>query len=143
MQLRGLATRRGWSGGDALAGEASAPAITPAGALTFEPHQGLQGLESLSGEWSRLLASISEVKFNHVPGWYRAYLKSGECDPACVWFIAVYRHGQLVAICPLQFQSHQIRLLRPRFLGTVEATSCSFLILYAPGRWTTDCFGMS
>ena len=119
MQLRGPATKSGWSEGDALPGEASAPAIPAAGAFTFEPHQGLQGLEDLSGEWHRLLAAIPEVKFNHVPGWYRAYLKSGECDPARVWFIAVYRHGQLVAICPLQFQSHHIRLLRPRFLGTV------------------------
>ncbi len=119
MQLRRLATRIGWSGGDALPRESSAPGADTAGAFSFEARQGLQGLEGLAAEWRTLLASIAEVQFNHFPEWYRAYLESGECDPAHVWFIAAYRNEQLAAICPLQFQSHHIRLLRPRFLGTV------------------------
>jgi CelD/BcsL family acetyltransferase involved in cellulose biosynthesis len=88
--------------------------------LVFQAHQGLPGLQYLSQEWARLLQSMPDARFNHYPGWHRAYLASAEFDPANVWFIAAYRDAELVAICPLQFQSHRVPLLHPRYLGTLE-----------------------
>jgi CelD/BcsL family acetyltransferase involved in cellulose biosynthesis len=91
-----------------------------AAALVFQAHQGLSGLQRLTPEWMRLVDLIPGARFNHFPEWYRAYLTSSNCDPANVWFIAAYREGQLVAICPLQFQNHRVPLLHPRYLGTIE-----------------------
>jgi hypothetical protein len=68
-----------------------------------------------------LAKSIPSARFNHFPGWYRAYLTSRMSDPDTVWFIAAYRDGrELAAIAPLQFQRRRVRLLHPRLLGTVD-----------------------
>jgi CelD/BcsL family acetyltransferase involved in cellulose biosynthesis len=91
-----------------------------AAALVFDAYQGLPGLQLLSPDWTRLVESMPGARFNQFPGWYRAYLASSECDPTNVWFIAAYRGDQLVAVCPLQFQSHRVPLLHPRYLGTLE-----------------------
>jgi hypothetical protein len=88
--------------------------------LVFQAYQGLAGLQHLSEEWARLLQSMPGARFNHFPGWHRAYLASGDFDPANVWFIAAYREGELAAICPLQFQTHRVPFLQPRYLGTLE-----------------------
>jgi CelD/BcsL family acetyltransferase involved in cellulose biosynthesis len=74
----------------------------------------------LAPEWNRLAGSIPDVRFLHLPCWYRAYLSSQQCDAADVWFVAAYRGSQLVAVFPLQIQSHQVAFLKPRFLGTIE-----------------------
>jgi CelD/BcsL family acetyltransferase involved in cellulose biosynthesis len=102
-------------------------------ALEFQAHQGLPGLQHLTEDWTRLLESLPAARFNHFPGWYRAYLASGEFDPANVWFIAAYRGRELVAICPLQFQSHRVPLVQPRYLGTLEGNELQLSeFIFAP-----------
>jgi CelD/BcsL family acetyltransferase involved in cellulose biosynthesis len=88
--------------------------------LQFRAYQGSQGLEFLAPQWTALAESIPGAAFNHFPGWYRAHLLSQRCDPNSLWFIAAYRAQRLVAVFPLQFQSHRVKILRPRFLGTVD-----------------------
>ena len=102
-------------------------------ALAFQAHQGLPGLQRLIPDWTRLLESLPGARFNHFPGWYRAYLASGEFDPAKVWFIAAYRDRELVAVCPLQFQSHRVPLVQPRYLGTLEGNELQLSeFIFAP-----------
>jgi CelD/BcsL family acetyltransferase involved in cellulose biosynthesis len=88
--------------------------------VTFVVHQGLNGLQRLAPEWTQLVETLPGARFVHYPEWYRAYLSSLASDPARVWFIAAYRDQQLVAIFPLQFQSHRVSGLRPRVFGTIE-----------------------
>jgi CelD/BcsL family acetyltransferase involved in cellulose biosynthesis len=90
-------------------------------ALVFQAHQGRPGLQHLTPEWTRLVELMPGARFDHFPCWYRAYLTSGDCDPASVWFIAAHRDAQLVAVCPLQLQRHRVPFLNPRYLGTLEA----------------------
>ncbi|HEV2701266.1 MAG TPA: GNAT family N-acetyltransferase, partial [Steroidobacteraceae bacterium] len=101
--------------------------------LTFQAHQGLPGLRHLNEDWLRLLESMPGASFNHFPGWYRAYLSCGDVDAAKVWFIAIHRNAQLVAICPLQFQSHRVPFLHPRYLGTLKGNELQLSdFIFAP-----------
>jgi CelD/BcsL family acetyltransferase involved in cellulose biosynthesis len=86
----------------------------------FRAYCGSQGLEYLAGEWMALAESIPDARFNHFPGWYRAHLASNRSDPASFWFITAHRDQKLVAVFPLQFQSHRVKILRPKFLGTLN-----------------------
>jgi CelD/BcsL family acetyltransferase involved in cellulose biosynthesis len=88
--------------------------------LLFRAYQGPQGLESLAPEWTTLVESMPDARFCHFPGWYRAHVISNRSDPASFWFVAAYRDQKLVAVFPLQFQSHRVKILRPRFLGTID-----------------------
>jgi hypothetical protein len=88
--------------------------------LLFRAYQGSQGLECLDREWLMLAESIPDARFNHFPGWYRAHLASNRSDPAGFWFLAAHRDQKLVAVFPLQFQSHRVKVLRPTFLGTIN-----------------------
>jgi CelD/BcsL family acetyltransferase involved in cellulose biosynthesis len=88
--------------------------------LFFRAYQGLQGLEQLAPEWTALVESLNGAGFNYFPEWYRAYVSSRRSDPNCVWFIAAYRDRELAAVFPLQLQTHRVRFLQPRFLGTIE-----------------------
>jgi CelD/BcsL family acetyltransferase involved in cellulose biosynthesis len=109
---------------DAVVGHRSERLIIPAvkekEVLLFQAYQGSQGLERLAPEWTVLAESIPGARFNHFPGWYRAHLVSHRSDPDSLWFIAAYRDQQLVAVFPLQFQSHRVKILRPKFLGTID-----------------------
>jgi CelD/BcsL family acetyltransferase involved in cellulose biosynthesis len=96
------------------------PAVKKKEALLFQAYQGSQGLEHLAPEWTVLAESMPSARFNHFPGWYRAHLASHRSDPASLWFIAAYRDQQLVAVFPLQFQNHRVKVLRPKFLGTID-----------------------
>lgn len=96
------------------------PAAEKKAVLLFQAYQGSQGLEHLAPEWTALAESMPRARFNHFPGWYRAHLASHRSDPASLWFIAAYRDQQLVGVFPLQFQSHRVKVLRPRFLGTID-----------------------
>jgi CelD/BcsL family acetyltransferase involved in cellulose biosynthesis len=89
--------------------------------VRFQAEQAMAGLERIESEWTALAGSIPDAQFNHFPGWYRAYLTSGRCDPASVWFIVARNDSQaLVGVFPLQFQSRRVKLLRPRLLGTID-----------------------
>ena len=102
-------------------------------AAVFQAHQGLPGLQHLTQDWLHLLETMPGARFNHFPGWYRAYLASGDIDPASVWFIAVHRGAQLVGICPLQFQNHRVPLLHPRYLGTLKGNELQLSdFIFAP-----------
>ena len=90
------------------------------GEPTFVAHEGLEGLQRLAPEWTALAKSLPGARFMHFPEWYRAYLSSLAPDPARVWFIAAYRDEELVAVFPLQFQSHSVSGLRPRVFGTID-----------------------
>jgi CelD/BcsL family acetyltransferase involved in cellulose biosynthesis len=132
---------------DARPGDSSAPATDQADGVLFVAYQGTLGLQQLAPEWEAMAASIPGASFNHFPGWYRAYLASNRCDPAKIWFIAAYRKQRLVAIFPLQFQTHLIRVLRPRCLGTIDddelqlsdfvfaPTAANASLLYELTRW--------
>lgn len=100
---------------------AAAPVAAPVeGALAFEAHQGLPGLERLASEWQALAESLPGMRFMHLPNWYRAYLTSRKSDPDLIWFVTAHRGPCLVAVFPLQFQNYQVRSLRPRLLGTID-----------------------
>jgi CelD/BcsL family acetyltransferase involved in cellulose biosynthesis len=88
--------------------------------LTFQAHQGLAALEQLAPAWEALAEATPGARFNHFPGWYRAYVSSLEADPNRVWFVAAYRGAKLVAICPLHFQDFRAGAFRPRILGTID-----------------------
>jgi len=88
--------------------------------LRFKAHRGLPGLEHLAPDWIVLAKSIAGARFNHMPGWYRAYLSSNKSDASSVWFVAAYRDAELVAVFPLQFQNRRVKFLQPRFLGTID-----------------------
>lgn len=123
------------------------PAVKKKEVLLFQAYQGSQGLEHLAPEWTVLAESMPGARFNHFPGWYRAHLASHRSDPASLWFIAAYRDEQLVAVFPLQFQSHRVKVLRPRFLGTIDddelqlsdfvfaQTASNANLLYEMTRW--------
>jgi CelD/BcsL family acetyltransferase involved in cellulose biosynthesis len=88
--------------------------------LLFRAYQGSLGLECLDREWMALAESIPDARFNHFPGWYRAHLGSKRSDPQSCWFITARRGQTLVAVFPMQFQSHRVKILRPKFLGTIN-----------------------
>jgi len=88
--------------------------------LLFRAHHGPQGLEQLAPEWGALAESLPGAAFYHFPEWYRAYLAAYRADSGRIWFVAAYRDHELAAVFPLQFQTHRVRLLRTRFLGTIE-----------------------
>lgn len=88
--------------------------------FAFRAYRGLEGLERLAAEWIVLLETIPDPRFNQFPEWYRAYLSSLVADDNRVWFVAAYRGGALVAICPMQFQDYRVGVFRPRILGTIE-----------------------
>jgi CelD/BcsL family acetyltransferase involved in cellulose biosynthesis len=96
------------------------PAVKEEEGLLFRAFQGSQGLECLAREWMVLAESMPDARFNHFPGWYRAHLASNRSDPASFWFLAAHRDQELVAVFPLQFQSHRVKILRPKFLGTIN-----------------------
>jgi hypothetical protein len=85
----------------------------------------------------RLAESIPDTRFNHFPGWYRARLASNRSDPAGFWFLAAHRDQQLVAVFPLQFQSHCGKVLRPTFLARSMTMSCNYPISCLHGRRAT------
>jgi CelD/BcsL family acetyltransferase involved in cellulose biosynthesis len=101
-------------------GELATAAVDARDGLLLRAYQGPRGLLELAPEWTTLAASIPGARFNHFPEWYQSYLTSGCCDPARIWFIAAYRNQELVAIFPLQNQTHSVSILRPRFLGTID-----------------------
>ena len=123
------------------------PAVKETEVLVFRAFQGSQGLERLAPEWTILAESMPDARFNHFPGWYRAHLVSHMSDPDSLWFIAAYRDQQLAAVFPLQFQSHQVKILQPKFLGTVDddelqlsdfvfaKTASNANLLYEMTRW--------
>jgi CelD/BcsL family acetyltransferase involved in cellulose biosynthesis len=89
--------------------------------LNFEAHQGRGGLEQIAREWAELADSIPGVRFNQLPGWYRAYLASGRCDPATVWFVTARgATRELVGVFPLQWHGRRIIWLGARVLGTIN-----------------------
>jgi CelD/BcsL family acetyltransferase involved in cellulose biosynthesis len=88
--------------------------------LTFQAFRGREGLEQIAPAWHKFIAGMPEVRFNHLPEWYRAYLSSPEADPGRVWFVAAYRGAALAGIFPLHFQNFRAMAFRPRLLGTVE-----------------------
>jgi hypothetical protein len=104
-----------------LSTKARMPVVSASDGLSFTAHRGIAGLQQLERSWTELAESMPAMRFNHLPGLYRAFLASGGCDPDSVWFITAYRNQDLVAICPLQFQNHLVQVLQPRFLGTVDA----------------------
>src|ERR1700722_282838 len=77
--------------------------------VIFRAYQGLQGLEQLAPAWTALVESLTRAEFNYFPEWYRAYVSSRRSDPNCIWFIAAYRDRELIAVFPLQFQTHRVR----------------------------------
>lgn len=109
--------------GAGLAESRPKPLVTPSlenEPIRFRAEQGLRGLERLAPEWTALVESMPAARFNHFPGWYRAHLSSHRSDPQSFWFIAAYRGQQLVAIFPLQLQRRRVKILRPKFLGTID-----------------------
>jgi len=88
--------------------------------MIFRAYQGREGLSQITPEWSALLDRIPNVRFNHFPEWYRAYLSPLVSDGERVWFVAAYRCGKLCAVFPLRFQDHSVGILRPRILGTLD-----------------------
>jgi CelD/BcsL family acetyltransferase involved in cellulose biosynthesis len=88
--------------------------------LRVTAYQGPEGLERLAADWLQLAHSLSAARFMHFPQWYRAYIGSLATDPSSVWFLAAYRGFELVAVFPMQFQSHSIVGIEPRVLGTIE-----------------------
>lgn len=88
--------------------------------VRFEPYEGLAGLERLWPEWLALLGTMPEPRFNHYPGWYRAYLVSLAPPDSRIWFVALRRNGTLSAILPLQFRYLRFGPLRVRIVGTIE-----------------------
>ncbi|WP_428265362.1 GNAT family N-acetyltransferase [Haliangium sp.] len=70
--------------------------------LTLHVHRGLSGLEQLSAEWLALCGRVDEVGYQHLPGWYRAYLDALAPDPDQVVFCALRDRGALVAVLPLE-----------------------------------------
>jgi CelD/BcsL family acetyltransferase involved in cellulose biosynthesis len=88
--------------------------------LTFQAGQGLAALEELAPAWRALAEAMPGARFNHFPEWYRAYVPSLEADPDRVWFVAAYRGGKLIAVCPLHFQDFSAGAFRPRILGTID-----------------------
>jgi hypothetical protein len=96
------------------------PSVVDHNGLVFEAYQGPQGLERLASEWSVLVESMPDARFNHFPEWYRAYLSSLEPNPARLWFMAARRGSTLAAVCPLHFQDFHFGGFRPRLLGTIE-----------------------
>ena len=86
--------------------------------MNFQTYQGREGLERLAPTWTALAESIPGARFSHFPGWYRAYMTSRKSDPQSVWFVAAYcENNELCAVFPLQFQSRQVKYLRPRQQG--------------------------
>lgn len=96
------------------------PALVEEAGVDFQAYQGFEGLERLASEWAILAESMPDARFNHFPAWYRAHLVSRRSDPASIWFIAAHRDGQLAAVFPLQLQNRRVKILRPRFLGTID-----------------------
>jgi CelD/BcsL family acetyltransferase involved in cellulose biosynthesis len=88
--------------------------------MIFRAYQGHEGLSQLAAEWTALLDTMPNARFNHFPEWYRAYLSPLVSDAERVWFIAGYRSGKLRAVFPLRFQDHSVGMLRPRILGTLD-----------------------
>jgi CelD/BcsL family acetyltransferase involved in cellulose biosynthesis len=89
--------------------------------LNFQVHQGRRGLERIAREWADLADSIPGVRFNQLPGWYRAYLASGRCDSTTVWFVTARGTAQeLVGVFPLQWHGRRMLWLGARVLGTIE-----------------------
>jgi CelD/BcsL family acetyltransferase involved in cellulose biosynthesis len=87
----------------------------------FQAHQGLSGFERIAPEWATLAASIANVGFNQLPSWYRAYLASGRCDPATIWFItARWDDRELAGVFPLQLHGRYVAVLGARLLGTIN-----------------------
>lgn len=102
-----------------FAAQGTSPAEQDHG-LVFHAYQGPSGFQELSAQWLQLAESIPGARFNHYPGWYRAFLASSCCDPSSVWFVTAHRQQQLIAIFPLQFQTRTIRMLHPQLLGTLD-----------------------
>lgn len=89
--------------------------------LNFQAHQGRSGLERIAQEWAHLADSIPGVRFNQLPGWYRAFLASGRCDPATVWFVTARGTLQeLLGVFPLQWHGRRMVWLGARVLGTID-----------------------
>jgi CelD/BcsL family acetyltransferase involved in cellulose biosynthesis len=116
--MRGVPRSAGLA--ESLPEQLISPAIKKKEGLLFRAYQGSQGLESLAPEWTVLAESIPDARFNHFPGWYRAHLASNRSDPESFWFLAAHRDQKLAAVFPLQFQSHRVKILRPKFLGTIN-----------------------
>lgn len=96
------------------------PSVVDHDGLAFQAYRGLEGLEQLAPEWSALVDTMPDARFNQFPEWYRSYLSSLEPNPSRLWFIAARRGPTLAAVCPLHFQDFHFGRFRPRLLGSIE-----------------------
>ncbi len=76
---------------------------TAGGNVTVTVYRGAAGLAQITKDWLRLAESCGD-HFLHFPGWYRAELQGRPYD-ANVFFVAVSRDGELVAVLPFEKQT--------------------------------------
>ena len=78
--------------------------------LRFTLHRGKQGFSEVVDAWSELCRSLNSQQFYQWPAWYRSYMDSLSKDPETIFFVAVHRQQELMALIPLE-------LIRRRVYG--------------------------
>jgi CelD/BcsL family acetyltransferase involved in cellulose biosynthesis len=87
--------------------------------LRIKVFLGREGLDSISGEWRRLVLGIPNHRFFQLPEWHKSYLSSLEIDPASVAYFVAYRADKMVAVLPLRHSRRRIHGLILRTLGLI------------------------
>ena len=73
--------------------------------LDVRLYMGRQGLEELYAPWQGLVANVSNQCFYHQPEWFRAFLSVYTDIAESIYFFAIFREANLVAVFPVQFNN--------------------------------------
>ena len=68
-------------------------------------YRGRQGLAELYSPWQGLVADVRNQCFYHQPEWFRAFLAVYTDIAESIYFFAVFRGCNLVAVFPVQFRT--------------------------------------
>ena len=73
--------------------------------LEVRLYRGRQGLAELYSPWQGFLADVRNQCFYHQPEWFRTFLEVYTDIAASIYFFAVFRGCNLVAVFPVQFRT--------------------------------------
>ena len=73
--------------------------------LEVRLYRGRQGLAELYAPWQGLVADVNNQCFYHQPEWFRAFLDVYTDIAESIYFFAVFRGCNLVAVFPVQFRT--------------------------------------